>query len=252
VQVFGNLLANALRAVADVTDGQRWVLLATSTDEEGRAIVEVRDSGLGIATADLARVFDPFYGARGRGVGLGLGLGVSQGIVSGLGGEITVESELNRGSVFRVVLPAAGGKAMTRAQETAAPLPALGGARRRILVVDDELVIGRLFARVLGSEHDVTVEHEPHAALERIRGGEDFDLIFCDVMMPDLTGPELYRLIAQTRPGLERRVVFVSGGAVGAETQEFLATTGNVVLDKPFGQEALRAFVRSRFAVHAA
>jgi CheY-like chemotaxis protein len=154
--------------------------------------------------------------------------------------------------VFRVVWPAAGGTATTRSRDAAASQPALGGERRRLLVVDDEPVIGRLFARVLGSEHDVTVEQEPRAALERIRGGEDFDLIFCDVMMPDLTGPELYRLIAQTRPGLEQRVVFVSGGAVGAETQSFLALTGNVVLDKPFGQEALRAFVRSRFAVHAA
>jgi CheY-like chemotaxis protein len=130
--------------------------------------------------------------------------------------------------------------------------PVGGGGRRRLLVVDDELVIGRLFARVLGVEHDVTVEHDPRAALERIRSGEDFDLIFCDVMMPDLTGPELYRLTAQTRPGFEQRIVFVSGGAVGEETQAFLATTGNVVLDKPLGQEALRTFVRSRFGVHAA
>lgn len=250
VQVFGNLVANAIRAVADVTDGQRWVLLATSTDEEGRAIVEVRDSGAGIAAGDLARVFDPFSGARG--VGLGLGLGVSQGIVSGLGGEITVESEVGRGSVFRVVLPAAGGKATTRTPEAVVAQRVGSGERRRLLVVDDELVIGRLFARVLDREHDVFVEHEPRAALERIKSGEDFDLIFCDVMMPDLTGPELYRLIAQTRPGVEKRIVFVSGGAIGEETQAFLAATGNVVLDKPFGQEALRAFVRSRLGVHAA
>lgn len=251
LQVFSNLLERAIRAVENLRSRARSVVISTRTDDVGRAVVEVRDNGRGIPPDDLPRVFDPFFAGGGleAGSGTGFGLGLCHGIVIALGGEITVESEVDRGSVFRVTLPAA------RSTVAEAPVdaePRGAGPRRRLLLIDDERDIGRVFGRVLGVEHDVAIEHDPRAALARLQAGEHFDLVFCDVMMPGFSGVDLYRAVRASVPGLEHRIVFVTGGAVGDEAQAFLATTTNPVLAKPFALEELRALVRQRLAVHAA
>lgn len=249
LQVFSHLLERAIRAVAELRSRARSVVLSTHTDDVGRAVVEVRDNGRGIPPDDVPRVFDPFFAGGGLDAGTGFGLGLCHGIVTALGGEITVESELDRGSVFRVTLPAARS---TVAETPVAPEPGGPGPRRRLLLVDDDRDIGRVFERVLGGDHDLAIEHDPRAALARLQAGERFDLVFCDVMMPRFSGVDLYRAVRASVPGLEQRIVFVTGGAVGDEAQAFLATTTNPVLAKPFALEELRALVRQRLAVHAA
>ena len=248
LQVFGNLLAAAIRSVANVQSRARSVIVGTRTDDEGRAVIEVRDTGRGIAAGDLKRIFDPFFVAPSSAAGGGLGLGLCHGVVSALGGEITVESEVDRGSVFVVKLPGARGR---RVVEPAVPEVA-AAKRGRILVIDDDVQLGRVFERVLGRDHDVVVEHDPRSGLARLMAGEWFDLVFCDVMMPGLDGVALFNEVRATLPELAQRIVFVTGGAVGDAAQAFVASTRNVVLAKPFGPAELRAVVRECLARHAA
>lgn len=251
LQVFSHLLERAIRAVASLRSRPRSVIISTRTDDVGRAVVEVRDNGRGIPPDDLPRLFDPFFAGGGLDArtGTGFGLGVCHGIVTALGGEITVESELERGSMFRVTLPPA------RRNATEAPAVTERGEkvpRRRLLLIDDEPDIGRVFERVLGADHDLAIEHDPRVALARLEAGERFDLVFCDLMMPRFSGVDLFRAVRARLPGVEERIVFVTGGAVGDEAQAFLATTTNPVLAKPFAIEELRSLVRQRLAVHAA
>jgi two-component system NtrC family sensor kinase len=105
-QVFVNLLVNAAQALAVGTE-QPCIRVATEQLPDGRVQVEVRDNGRGILPEHLTRIFEPFFTTKPVGVGTGLGLSICHGIISGLGGELTVESQPGEGATFRVVLPAA-------------------------------------------------------------------------------------------------------------------------------------------------
>lgn len=236
-QVFVNLLLNASQAVAEGATARSEVSVRTSTDARGHAVVEVRDTGRGIAPADLPRVFEPFFTTRPVGGGAGLGLAVCHGVVAALGGEITVESELGRGAVARVTLPPA-----PAAEAPPAPgVPASEPARRgRVLVIDDEDAVARSIARMLRAAHDVVVETDPRDALARIDAGEPFDLVLCDLMMPAMSGIELFEALAAAHPSVAARVVFITGGAVSQRAREFLARQARPHLAKPFSAESLR------------
>src|SRR6266540_2527143 len=146
-QVFLNLLINAAQAVPDGRAAENLVRAVTATAPDGRALVEISDSGSGIAADVLPHIFDPFFTTKPVGVGTGLGLSICHGIVSGLGGEIQVDSRLGRGSTFRVLLPPARpAKQAERPPETPA---AVRAPRGRILVVDDEALVGRAVKRIL-------------------------------------------------------------------------------------------------------
>jgi PAS domain S-box-containing protein len=106
-QVFINLLVNAAQAIPEGGADANEIRVATRTDGAGRAVVEVRDTGPGMSHEVQARIFDPFFTTKPIGVGTGLGLSICHGIVTALGGEITVQSELGKGAMFQVVLPAA-------------------------------------------------------------------------------------------------------------------------------------------------
>ena len=108
---------------------------------------------------------------------------------------------------------------------------AIGG--RRILVVDDEVRLTRLIREALAPDH-VTVAASGREALACISEGPPFDAIVCDLMMPDLTGMDVYERVRVQTPGLERKMVFMTGGAFTPRALLFLAESGNVCLDKPF------------------
>lgn len=109
-QVFMNLLVNACQAIAPGAPERNEITVSTGTDRQGRAVVEIRDSGGGIPDDALPHIFEPFYTTRAVGDGSGLGLSVAHGIVAGLGGRIAAEST-SGGAVFRVTLPPAGAEA---------------------------------------------------------------------------------------------------------------------------------------------
>lgn len=115
--------------------------------------------------------------------------------------------------------------------------------RLRILVADDEPLVGAALRRALGA-HDVTVVASGAAAVAAIHSGVPFDLVICDVMMPDLSGPRVYESVRDTHPAILSRFVFITGGVLHEASRKFLSSIPNQVLYKPFDLEAVRELVR--------
>lgn len=252
-QVFINLLLNAAQAIPEGDTGTNEITLTTSTDPEGRAVVEVRDTGAGVPAHVIGRVFDPFFTTKAVGVGTGLGLSISHGIVAGLGGTISLTSEPGRGTTFRVVLPsaaaatAAAGSSVAPAPAPAAPVAAAPvaadvaapRARAVILVVDDEPAVGKAIGRLL-HDHDVTVVARAATGLDLVAANPRFDLIITDLMMPEMSGMDFYEELARRFPDIAARVIFVTGGAFTPAAKAFLDRVKKPVLDKPFSPKQLR------------
>ncbi|WP_375755385.1 PAS domain S-box protein [Corallococcus exercitus] len=239
-QVFLNLVVNAAQAIPEGSAHDHEVVLATRVSG-GQVVVEVRDTGSGIAPEVMGRIFDPFFTTKPVGVGTGLGLSICHGIISGLGGDILVETTVGKGSTFRVVLPAPRPDPAVRPPEVSVPdVPVV--PRGRVLVVDDEPAVGRVLQRLLRG-HDVEVATSGRQALERMSRAPGFDAVLCDVMMPDLAGRDVYEAVRREYPGLERRFVFVSGGAFTSGAREFLERIPNPLLEKPFDEARVRGAV---------
>jgi PAS domain S-box-containing protein len=243
-QVLVNLLVNAAHAIEPGNVSENEVVVTADTDARGRVIVTVRDTGKGMTPEIMARVFEPFFTTKPVGVGTGLGLSICQGIVTSMGGQLHAESEVGRGSTFRIVLAAS---MLKQAAPVAIEAPLKGGRRARILVVDDELSIRRTIRRVL-ERHEIVLANSARQALDLLGQGETFDVIFSDMMMPDMTGMDFYEALLQGFPGVAKSVVFVSGGGVTAETRDFLDTVTNLRVDKPFSAVALHAAVDEMIA----
>ncbi|HVZ70830.1 MAG TPA: ATP-binding protein [Polyangia bacterium] len=243
-QVVLNLIVNAMQALPDGRDGNE-IRVTLSTGSAGEAVIEVVDNGHGIPEDVRSRVFDPFFTTKAGGIGLGLGLSICHGIVTAHGGTITVASDEGHGSTFTVVLPAARAEAgvPAPAPETPSRPNATGAPRRRVLVIDDEAALAAMIQRVLGRECDVTVAADAREGLARLTGVDAFDVILCDLMMPDMTGMDLYAEAARRHAGLERRFVFMTGGAFTPRAAEFLERVPNRRLEKPFETSALREIV---------
>ena len=239
-QVFLNLLVNAAQAIPEGHPDDHRITLRTRR-EGGRAVVEVIDTGSGIDPRILGRVFEPFVTTKPVGVGTGLGLSICHGIVTALGGEITAESEVGRGSTFKVSLPANE----QRSVPLAPPSPPPARTRRlKILIVDDEDALARALHRDLGSRHDVTTALGGREALAALREGGPFDLVLCDVMMPDVSGIDLYEDVRASDPATANRFVFMTGGAFTERARGFLESVPNARLEKPFGAAEIDAVVR--------
>jgi CheY-like chemotaxis protein len=112
-------------------------------------------------------------------------------------------------------------------------------ARASVLLVDDEPLILRVVAKVLAIDYNVTCEPEGQAALARIRRGERFDAIVCDLMMPQVTGMDLYEAVLAVAPTQAERMLFLTGGAITQRAQEFLDRFPESTLEKPFDQATL-------------
>ena len=243
-QVFINLLVNAANAIAPGAAEHNEVRVTLATDTRGWARVEVTDTGSGIDPATLPRIFDPFFTTRSSSGGTGLGLSICHGIVSALGGELGVTSELGRGSSFSVALPPCAAEPTVPQPRLAAP----SGARRgRILVIDDELMLLRVLSRLLRA-HDLVCLQSARAAMDRIRDGEQFDLIISDMAMPAMTGKQFYEALLAHDPDQARRVVFMCGGAVTPEIGDFLESVSNARIQKPFDREQIQQLVATQLA----
>jgi len=246
VQVLINLLQNAAQAIPAGSAETNEIRISTGRRAGGDALIRVSDTGKGIGEETLPRIFDAFFTTKPVGVGTGLGLSICHKIVSALGGRIEVESKVGEGTTFSVVLPAAGdavGPSSAAAVERDAPAT----ERKRILVVDDEPEVCATLQRILGRDHDVVVEMRAIAALELL-AREDFDLVFLDIMMPEMSGVEVYDRLLATSTEQAERVVFMSGGAFDAKTRELLQRIPNMKIDKPFDSVVLRRIVSPRGA----
>ncbi len=240
-QVLVNLLVNAGQAIPEGNAAQNVVRISTSTAPDGSAVIEISDTGVGIRPEHLPRIFDPFFTTKPVGVGTGLGLSICHGIVTGLGGRISAESTPGAGSTFRVVLPAAAAEEPVLARVSGAPK---GSRRGRILVVDDEILVGRAITRILSPAHDVVSRTSAKEALDEIgREGAGFDAMVCDLMMPEMTGMELHARVVELVPELAAHTIFLTGGAFTPVAVDFLQKVPNERLEKPFEPGVLRDLV---------
>jgi PAS domain S-box-containing protein len=240
-QVILNLLINAAQAIQEGAVDRNQIYLRTSTSPAGEAVIEIRDTGCGIPAEALARIFEPFFTTKPVGVGTGLGLSICHSIISAAGGRIDISSPPTGGCTVKLVLPPGQEVAKTGA-------PAIIAAqRRRVLLVDDEAPIRRALRRMLEPGHDVQVADGGESAIQKLAGGS-YDVILCDLMMPHMTGMQLYdRLVAQDE-ALARRMIFMTGGAFSKRSSEFLVDCDRPVLEKPID---LDTFVRAVAEIEA-
>lgn len=243
-QVFLNLIVNAAQAIREGQAEQNLIRVSTRMDESSRrVVVEIRDTGCGIPADRLPRIFDAFFTTKPVGVGTGLGLSICHRIVTGLGGEIQVDSQVDNGTTFRVLLPATSFE-----EEPVAPLPDVTPPPRRgkVLVIDDEPMIIKALERLLVAEHEVTLASTAGAARERILSGEHYDVILCDLMMPQMTGMDLHAELLQAAPEQASRMVFLTGGAFTPDARAFLDGVPNQRIEKPFDTQHLRSIINDR------
>jgi signal transduction histidine kinase/CheY-like chemotaxis protein len=233
-QALTNLLVNAIHA-ASVREGFVGLVEARARREGGDIVVEIQDNGAGIAPEALAHIFEPFFTTKGAEQGTGLGLPIAKDAVATHGGTITCESQLGRGALFRIRLP------ITAVPAHAAPTT----VRKRILVVDDDDGVARALERILRSDYEVAVARGGQHALELIASTAPFDGFIVDIAMPEMDGPHLYERIRHTYPGLEKKIIFATGGAFTAASRAFLASVPNSRFEKPITREELRPLVQN-------
>ncbi|HEU4728306.1 MAG TPA: ATP-binding protein, partial [Kofleriaceae bacterium] len=241
-QVFINLLVNAAHAIPEGRSDDNRITVRTRSDEQGQAVIEIEDTGRGMTPEVQARAFDPFFTTKEVGGGTGLGLSICHGIVTALGGRIAIESAPGRGTIVRVVLPAAADLEIAVARTTSAT-SSPPRQRLRVLVVDDEPLVVDMLARVLRRDHDVVTVSCGRAALEHIAAGVRFDAIVSDVMMPNMTGIELLDALVELDHEQARRLIFLSGGVFTPETRARLDELGTLQLEKPVSPRELRTAV---------
>jgi PAS domain S-box-containing protein len=239
-QVFLNLLLNAAQAIPE-GHADRNEIRVTATADARRVRVEVTDTGSGIPATIIRRIFDPFFTTKAPGAGTGLGLAISHQIVSSMGGDITVTSKLGEGSTFTVSLPIA----VTQRAPAPVAVPQVSKATSRILLIDDEPAVGRALGMLLAPETEVVAVHRAEDALARLAGGERYDAIVCDLMMPEISGIELYDRLAGVAPECRSQVIFMTGGAFTPQAREFLAKLEQPHLEKPFSESQLRRAIES-------
>jgi PAS domain S-box-containing protein len=244
-QVFLNLLLNAAQAFSEDTEEADNLIRVSLRSEAGHVVAEVADNGPGIASDLLGRIFDPFFTTKPVGVGTGLGLPICRGIVQTHGGEITVDSKVGSGAVFTLTFPESKlSPIMPRKSDRLPQETGVVHARGRVLVVDDESVVAHTLKVLLQGEHDLVVAQSGAEALELLHGdGEKlptYDAILCDLMMPGMTGMELFEVLRREYPALAGRVVFMTGGVSMMRVAEFLESVPNAKFEKPFDIAELR------------
>lgn len=242
-QVFLNLLVHAAQSLPEGEAGKGKVEIITRVEPPDYVVIEVSDNGPALEPEQVERVFEPFSP---RGEQTGIGLSVCHGIVEALGGSMQVESEQGRGTTFRVTLPSS---ASERTGSTPAPHPDSAPsspqpARARVLVVDDDPGVGSALTIMLEDEHEVTCRTDAQEALRLLLRDNSYDIVFCDLMMPDVSGMDLFEALRLNRPGEERKLVFMTGGAFTPEAKRFLSKATNLRIEKPFNLKELRRLVR--------
>lgn len=242
-QVFLNLIINAAQAIREGDADSHEIRVTTRMDDHGRVVCEVSDTGCGIPKHARDHLFDPFFTTKPMGIGTGLGLSICRRIVTEHGGSIEVVDNPSRGTTFRVLLPPSEHSLVARITE-APPAQAAGVAvRRRVLLIDDDERVIQSLQRMLNREHDVTATTSALAALELLEREAPFDVIVCDMMMPQMTGMEFHAALHARSSSDADRVVFLTGGAFTEEAQAFLERFPERFVDKPFDVPRLKHMI---------
>ncbi|MFC2059936.1 PAS domain S-box protein [Chloroflexota bacterium] len=236
-QAFLNIILNAGAEMKGIS-GKGKLMIKTELINAAIHISFV-DNGGGIAVENLDRIFNPFFTTKDVGEGTGLGLSVSHGIIVEHNGRLYVKNNLDKGATFTVELPI-----LLEDEQPEMPGPAVDKTEKvnsaRILVVDDEFVVRQLLSDELtGEGHIVETASDASEALSMIKK-KRYSLILLDIKLPGMDGIELYDRIKQIARSLIKRVIFVTGDVMGADTKVFLAKTKTPYITKPFDIEDLK------------
>ena len=244
-QVFVNLLVNAAEAFE--RGGSNRITI-TSRRTAGTVVARVADNGPGIRPDQLGRVFDAFLSSVG---GTGLGLAMSREIVRSYGGDIQVDSKVAQGAAFTIVLPYTGPTHVAVGVRAIEPSQAMPRSTR-ILFVDDEPSIRRGYERTFGRSYETSIAVDGEDAWRIITESQKFDIIICDLLMPNTGGMALYHRVCEVYPALAEAFVFVTGGVSEPHVQEFLKACGRTMLEKPFDMKELKRLIEARRPSHRA
>ena len=246
-QVVLNLLINAEQALRDRPNGQILIDVYTASkppaepgvlpnlqrapkEEVGEAVViiDIADNGPGLAPQVLNRLFEPFVTTRPPGQGTGMGLAIANAIVTQHEGTILVGSRPEIGTTFRITLPAATPINTGTTDDISLEFP------RRVLVIDDEPAIADLVNRLLSrAGYQVNSVLSAAAGLSLLHT-QPFDLVLCDIRMPDMDGRTFYHHLRNDLPSMASRVVIMTGDISSTNTDTFLKESKLPVLQKPF------------------
>ena len=250
-QVIMNLVINS----RDAMPGGGQVMLETANLLVERAepggigpgswtVLRVRDTGHGMDAETQSHLFEPFFTTKAPGKGTGLGLSIVYGIVKQSGGEIAVQSEVGKGTVFTIYLPHAGAAPAAEAPvQQAAPEP-VPGAGETILLVEDEPGVRKLVRQMLVQQgyHVLEAASGPEALALAERHPGRIDLLLTDVVMPQINGRELAVQLQAMRPGI--KLIYMTGYTEDAVVRHGVSTAGVVCLQKPFLPDTLARKVR--------
>lgn len=234
-QVVLNILSNATRAFPDTNQNRNRISIRAD-HSDGRVRIEIEDNGVGIKPDDLKKVWEPFFTRSSKTGGTGLGLSICRRILQEAGGSIDLRSERGVGTTVTISLPVVESDKAEPRKPAPDPRPKPSN-RRRLLVVDDDVLVSNVVERMLRKDFDITVHNSAHAALKEIENGKRFDVVLCDIMMPELDGPAFYDAVGDKVPFL-----FLTGGAVankGIEFESRMAAEGRILF-KPFETAELR------------
>ncbi|ESQ87785.1 hypothetical protein ABAC460_18130 [Asticcacaulis sp. AC460] len=238
-QVIVNLLINAQQAMQSQEAAREIHIRTGRGATPNTVVVEIIDTGPGIAADVRNRIFDPFFTTKAMGMGTGLGLSFSRGIVEAHGGSLRLADTPGGGATFVLELPIDFGPVTA---EQPAPTAAVT-ANGRALVIDDETEVGETLGEFL-SRQGFTVDVAHSAAEARAFIAErDYRVILSDLRMPVMDGPAFYRWLLQARPELAQRIGFVTGDTLGDAAASFLGEAGRPYLEKPFTPAGVRAIV---------
>ena len=247
-QVLLNLCVNAADAMPD---GGRLSFKSTNATREvmqdhaympkrGEYVqLDVQDTGIGMDEATRERIFEPFFTTKEMGRGTGLGLASVFGIVKSLGGFIEVDSKIERGTTFRIYLPASS-RILTADPQPVGEQPVMGSSRT-VLLVDDEEVVLDVGVRMLQHfGYAVLPAANGHEALQvYTENKEKIDLVILDMVMPDMGGRVVYDRLKQCNS--EVKVLLSSGYSLSGEASEIMKSGCNGFIQKPFNIKELTA-----------
>jgi len=257
-QVVMNLAVNARDAMPDggslriatsnVTVDSETAAAAETMPPGHYVLCEVTDTGTGMSREVLEKIYEPFFSTKEVGKGTGLGLSTVYGIIKQTGGFIFCESELGKGTTFRIYLP----RYQPEAKAEAAPVKAEKKEAKRadlsgngtILLVEDEEAVRAFASRALQQRGYKVIEADSGvAALELVDAGiERIDLVLSDVVMPEMDGPTLLKELRKRN--VDSKVIFISGYAEDAFRKNLENMTDFAFLPKPFSLKQLAAAVK--------
>jgi len=241
-QVILNLLVNAAQAIPEGDVERNHITVRSGTDGIDLWL-QVEDTGRGIPPEVRDKIFDPFFSTKPRTQGTGLGLALCADIVGQHKGTIKVSALLDGGTRFEVRFPRDN-----ELQPSCPPplpsrvVPRVHARRLRLLLIDDEPLVLRSLRRML-ADHHVDTAQGGHEALEMLRHDHDYDLIFCDLMMPDMDGTVLFGELERDLPAVLDRIIFCSGGAFTTRTKHFVEESTRPFVEKPMTRDAFERLV---------